>query len=84
MTGAAKGSSAHALCHRLVSLALGHGIATVGIECVELLALNLLHHMGRDEPATVGDGGTQVGNLQWRGVDLALTDRDRDNGESVP
>ena len=37
-----------------------------------------------DEPATVGDGSAKVGYLQRCGVDLTLSDGNRNNGQTVP
>ena len=40
--------------------------------------------MGSDEPAAVGDGGAEVGNLQRRGQHLALADGHGDDGVAAP
>mgnify|MGYP007060498413 CR=1 FL=1 len=42
------------------------------------------HHMRHIIIAAVGDGGTQVGNLQRREVNLALTNTDTDDRQAVP
>ena len=57
---------------------------TTSIECIERLALHLAHHMGRIIISSIGDGGSKIGYLQRSEVDLTLSDRDTDNGESVP
>jgi len=40
--------------------------------------------MGRIIISSIGDGGSKIGYLQRSEVDLTLSDRDTDNGESVP
>lgn len=60
------------------------GIMLVGVSCVERFALHLAHDMRTVVVAAVGDGSAEVGNLQRSERHLALTDRDRDDGESVP
>ena len=57
---------------------------TAGIERVERFALHLAHYMRHIVVASVGNGGTQIGNLQRSEVHLTLSDRDTDDGKSVP
>ena len=57
---------------------------TAGIKRIERFALHLTHYVRHIVIASVGDGGTQIGNLQRSEVHLTLSDRDTDNGESVP
>lgn len=56
----------------------------VGVSRVERFALHLAHDMRTIVVAAVGDGSAEVGNLQRSERHLTLTDRDRDDGESVP
>ena len=74
----------HASHDVVVGMAGGLRVATRGEGGVERFALHLAHHVGRVEIAAVGDGGGEIGYLQWRGVHLALPDADGDDGQSVP
>ena len=74
----------HAPYHKVVGQAVGLGVFLLGIEGVDGLSLDLLHHMRRDIVPTVGDGGPQVGYLQWCERHLALSDGYGDDPQRIP
>ena len=83
-TGSSQHSLSHALDDCLVVLPLNLCIVLLGVCRVERHSLHFLHNMRDDVPASVGDGGSKVGYLQRRQVDLALSDADTDDGQTAP
>ena len=83
-TRAARHCGPHPLHHLLVVGAVDARVAARGVERIEGVVFNLLHDVGGDEVATVGNGGTEVGYLQGGGRDFALANGDTDDGQTVP
>ena len=84
LTGSTQCRRPHALHHVVVSITLRHRVAPLGVERIERLALHLLHHVGCNEIASVGNGGTQIGYLKRGCVYLTLSDGNGNDGQSVP
>ena len=70
--------------HIFISLVVSLCVVAAGISGVEWLALYIIHHVRHIIITAIGDGGSKIGYLQRRRVDLSLSDRDTDYGESVP
>lgn len=74
----------HALDHLLVGLMAALCLVAFKVFGVDASSLDMAYHVWRDIVAAVGYRRTQVGNLQWRSIDLSLSDRDGDDRERVP
>ena len=84
LTGTTQYRSTHTLYDIFVGRTIGHGEMLLGELLLQRFILYLAHHMRRDEIAAVGNGGTQVGDLQRRERYLTLTDGDTDHTQSAP
>ena len=84
LAGTLQCRTSHTSHHIVIGSLRSLGVMTAGIERIERFALHLAHYMRHIVIASVGDGGTQIGNLQRSEVHLTLSDRDTDDGQSVP
>ena len=76
--GAAGNSHAHALGHSMEMALLHRGIARDGELRGHYSILDSLDNVRGEEVAAVGNGGTEIGNLQRRRKYLALADGNGD------
>ena len=54
------------------------------VDAIQLMILYLLDNMWSNKMSPVGNGRSQIGNLQWSGKDFALPDRDTDDSQPIP
>ena len=84
LTGSLQGRTSHTGNYIVVSSARSLGYVLTGVERIERFTLYLAHHMRHIVITSVGNSSTQVGYLQRCQVHLTLSDRDTDDGKSVP
>ena len=84
LTGTLQCRTSHTSHHIVIGSLRSLGVMTAGIKRIERFALHLTHYVRHIVIASVGNGGTQIGNLQRSEVHLTLSDRDTDDGQSVP
>ena len=84
LTGSTQYRSTHTLYDIVVSGAVRHGVMLLGELLLQRLILHLAHHMRGDVIATVGNGSTEVSNLQRCERHLTLSDGDTNDTQSAP
>ena len=77
-------SSAHTLRNLVVVFPINRSYTRSAVDAIQLMILYLLDNMWSNKMSPVGNGRSQIGNLQWSGKDFALPDRDTDDSQPIP
>ena len=65
-------------------MAINAGEITTGILWIQAAVLHTLDDVGRIEIAAIGNSGGQIANLQRRGGNFTLPNRNGNHGQAIP